>query len=148
MAAFKNWVEGHEALLQLLGTASLILLAVTLIALPVVVAKLPEDYFTRERRESAGRGRKHPVFWSIVSLVKNVLGIVLIFAGIVMLVLPGQGAVTILIGLALTNFPGKYVIERRIACQPAVGRTLNRIRELFGQPPLRMPERDDRRVSG
>ena len=56
-----------------------------------------------------------------------------------MLLLPGQGIVTVLIGFALTNFPGKYAIERRIACQPAVGRTLNRIREWAGRPPLRLP---------
>ena len=56
-----------------------------------------------------------------------------------MLVLPGQGTVTILIGLALTNFPGKYALEQRIVCQPAVAKTLNRIRQLGGVPPFRMP---------
>jgi hypothetical protein len=143
LAAIKNWFEDNEALLQQLGTASLVLLAITVVALPVVVAKLPEDYFTQERRESAGRSRKHRLLWGFVALLKNLLGIVLILAGLAMLVLPGQGMVTILIGLALTNFPGKYAIERRIACQPAVGKTLNRIRALAGQPPLSMPPEAD-----
>ena len=139
MVSIRHFLENNEALLQQLGTVSLALLVITLVALPVVVAKLPVDYFTQERRESASRARKHPLFWGVVSLVKNLLGIVLMLAGLAMLVLPGQGAVTILIGLALTNFPGKYAIERRIASQPAVGKTLNRIRALAGQPPLRMP---------
>ena len=139
MEAIKFWIEANEALIQQVGTASLVMLAWTLVALPVAVVTLPEDYFTRERREAAGRSRKRPLLWGLVAFVKNLLGIVLILAGLTMLVLPGQGAITILIGLALTNFPGKYAIERRIACQPAVGRTLQRIRELTGRPPLRMP---------
>ena len=76
---------------------------------------------------------------AFLSVLKNLLGILLILAGLVMLVLPGQGAITILIGLALTNFPGKYAIEHRIVCQPAVAKTLNRIRELGGAPPFEMP---------
>jgi hypothetical protein len=56
-----------------------------------------------------------------------------------MLVLPGQGTVTILIGLAISNFPGKFAIEQRIASQPAVGNTLNKIRKLSGVSPLQMP---------
>ena len=143
LTAIKDGIEANKALLQQLGTVSLVLLAITLVVLPVVVAKLPEDYFTRKRREAAGRTREKPLLWSFVALVKNLLGVALILVGLVMLVLPGQGAVTILIGLALTNFPGKYALERRIVCHPAVGATLNRIRQLAGQPPLRMPEPAD-----
>ena len=140
LEAGKRWIEGHQALLEQLGTLSLIVLAITVVALPIVVIKLPEDYFTADRREPARRSRKHPLLWAALSLLKNLVGIVLILVGLALLVLPGQGAVTILIGLALTNFPGKYAIERRIARQPAVGKTLNRIRELSGAPPLSMPE--------
>ena len=139
MDKFTEWIQGHEALLEQLGIVSLVVLAITVVVLPVVVIKLPENYFTAARRGSASIARKHPVLWAALSVLKNLLGIVLILAGVVMLVLPGQGAVTILIGLALTNFPGKYAAERRIVCQPAVGKTLNRIRELGGVPPLRMP---------
>jgi hypothetical protein len=134
-----EWVAGHQPLLQQLGTISLIVLAITVVALPVVVIQLPENYFTAERRGRASRTRKHPFLWAALSLLKNLLGSVLILAGLVMLVLPGQGAVTILIGLALSNFPGKYAIERRIVSQPAVGKTLNRIRELGGAPSLSLP---------
>ena len=139
LAAFKNWIEDNQALLQLLGTASLVVLAVTVLALPIIVAQLPEDYFTRLQRPTAARARRRPCAWAIVGFVKNLIGVVLIIAGMGMLVLPGQGALTILIGLALTNFPGKYAIERRIASAPAVGKTLNRIRALAGRPPLQLP---------
>lgn len=143
LRAIKDWIIGNEGLLQQIAVASVVMLVLTLVALPVVVAKLPEDYFTRRRRESAGRSRKHPLFWGFVAVVKNLFGVVLILAGLAMLVLPGQGAITILIGIALTNFPGKYAIERRIAREPAVGKTLNRIREWAGQPPFRMPAEAD-----
>jgi hypothetical protein len=135
----KNWIHSHEPLLEQVGTVSLILLAVALVALLIVVTKLREDYFTGEKREPASRTRKRPLLWGALSLLKNLLGLLLILVGLAMLVLPGQGTITILVGLALTNFPGKYALERRIAMQPAVGKTLNKIRELAGRPPLLMP---------
>lgn len=134
-----TWLEGHQALLSRLGTISLIMLAVTVIVFPAVVIKLPKDYFIRDHREPVRETRRHPLAWGLLSLVKNFLGLVLILAGLAMLVLPGQGTVTILIGVALTNFPGKYKIERRIAAQPAVGKTLNRIRGWTGAEPLSLP---------
>lgn len=134
-----NWIHSNEPLLEQVGTVSLILLAVALVVLPIVVIKLREDYFTSEKRELASRTRKRPLLWAALSLLKNLLGLLLILVGLAMLVLPGQGTVTILVGLALTNFPGKYALERRIARQPTVGKTLNKIRELTGRPPLLMP---------
>lgn len=139
MDKITSWMKGHEQLLQQLGTASLVMFAVTLVALPIAVAKLPVDYFVRDRREPASRSQKRPILWGALSLIKNLVGIALILAGLAMLVLPGQGTVTVLVGLALTNFPGKFSLERRIVRQPAVGRTLNRIRELAGKAPLQLP---------
>jgi archaellum biogenesis protein FlaJ (TadC family) len=143
MGRITGWMESHGELLQHLGTASLVMFVVTIAVLPVVVAKLPADYFVRDKREPARRSRKRPLLWGALALIKNLLGIVLILAGLAMLVLPGQGTVTILIGLALTNFPGKFALERRIARQPAVGKTLNRIREIAKKPPFVMPAPSD-----
>ena len=143
LTGITQWLESHQALLEQAGTLSLVLLAITVVALPIVVSKLPEDYFIQQKREPAARSRKHPLFWGILSLLKNLLGIILILAGVAMLVLPGQGTVTILIGLALTNFPGKFALERRIASQPAVGKTLNKIRDLAGCSPLHFPDQDE-----
>lgn len=134
-----QWLTEHQELIQQIGNVSLVVLAITVVALPAVVMKLPEDYFVNETREPASQTRKHPILWNIISFAKNVLGVFLILVGIAMLVLPGQGTVTILIGLAISNFPGKYKLERRIASQPAVGATLNKLREFTGTPPLLMP---------
>ncbi len=132
----QTWITGHQQLIEQIGQLSLVVLVITVIALPIVVAKLPQDYFISEKREPAMDTRKHPLFWGLLTLLKNLVGLVLILAGIIMLVLPGQGTVTILIGLAISNFPGKYTIERKIACQPAVGTTLNKIRKLTGSSTL------------
>jgi hypothetical protein len=134
-----DWVLDHALLIQTLGAASLVLLVVSLVALPVVVAYLPPDYFTREKRQPAHRERKHWIFWGTVSVIKNAVGLVLILVGIILLLTPGQGILTILIGLTMTNFPGKYRLERKIAAQPTVGKGLNRVRALAGRPPLLLP---------
>lgn len=134
-----QWLTEHQDLIQQIGNISLVVLAITVVALPVIVMKLPEDYFINETREPASQTRKHPLLWAVISFAKNVLGVLLILVGIAMLVLPGQGTVTILIGLAISNFPGKFKLERKIASQPAVGATLNKIRDLTGTPPLLMP---------
>ncbi len=140
MTEIMDWLRGHENILHQLGTLSLILLLVTVVVLPIAVAKLPEDYFEKEQREPASSKRKNPLLWTIISLIKNVIGLFMILAGLVMLVLPGQGTVAILVGLALTNFPGKYKLQRRIASQSAVLKTLNKVRELAKAPPFSMPK--------
>ena len=140
LASLTDWVQSHAQLWQYLGTISLIMLVVTLVALPIIVIKLPEDYFSREERKPARRARKHPIFWGAVSILKNLLGLLLIFAGLAMLVLPGQGLLTILIGLTISNFPGKFTLERHIAGLPAIEKTLNKIRRAAGKPPFLMPE--------
>jgi hypothetical protein len=53
-----------------------------------------------------------------------------------MLVLPGQGVLTILLGIALLDLPGKRHLERRLIALPTVLRTINKLREKFGRPPL------------
>lgn len=71
MAEITQWIEGHQALVQQIGSFSLIVLAVTVVALPVVVIKLPQDYFTVEKREPASQTRKQPLLWAVLSLLKK-----------------------------------------------------------------------------
>jgi len=143
MAELLGWVLEHQILFETLGLVSLGLLVLSLVVFPLVVANLPKDYFVRERRDPARQTRRHPVLWAGVTVVKNLLGFVLILAGIAMLVLPGQGILTILVGLALSNFPGKFGLERRLVSRPPVARALNRIRRLAGRAELEIPAADD-----
>ena len=136
-------IHNHQVFFQSMGALSLALFVISLVVFPLVVANLPGDYFVRDKRDPAHQKRRHPVVWVLLTVVKNIFGLMLILAGIAMLVLPGQGILTILMGVALANFPGKFTLERRLVRRPSVGRALNRIRELAGKDPLEIPGADD-----
>ena len=72
--------------------------------------------------------------------MKNVLGLILLAAGLAMMVLPGQGIITILIALTLLNFPGRRKLELRIIRQRHVRNAVDWIRRRAGSPPLVIPE--------
>ncbi|MGM0435019.1 MAG: PGPGW domain-containing protein [Pseudomonadota bacterium] len=130
------WLEAHEVVLWSLGGASLFMFVATLVAVPVIVIRIPADYFARPERGSRLILQRHPVLGLVVLVLKNLLGLVLLIAGIAMLVLPGQGLLTIVIALTLLNFPGKYRLERWVVSRPPVFRSINWIRRRRGVPEL------------
>jgi hypothetical protein len=122
-----------------LGVGSLVCFVATLIIVPIVLVRLPEDYF----HDSGGRAWLHD--WPKAARVsayalKNLLGAVFLLGGLAMLVLPGQGLLTMLIGVSLLDVPGKRRLERKILGRPAVLRAINVIRRKFDKPPLRDPD--------
>ena len=133
-----TWLREHETLLWWLGALSIVMVVGTLVVLPLIVARLPADYFTRDQRPTGGHApARTPRLLGLVG--KNLLGIVLILAGVAMLVLPGQGLLMILIGLMLMDFPGKRALERCLVQQPSVWQAMNWIRAKARQPALEMP---------
>jgi hypothetical protein len=129
----------YQTLLWWLFALSLALLLVTPAAVVWVVVQLPNDYFTVGRRRHARWLKKRPALQPVVLVAKNMLGIVLILAGLIMLVVPGQGLLTLVVGLMLTNFPGKFRLERWLATRPPVWRSINWLRRRAGREPLRRP---------
>jgi Putative transmembrane protein (PGPGW) len=135
--------EYLTALLQGLPPGLLVKVAVvsaiafvgTLIAIPFVLVRLPENYFDVRVPRTWMEGH-HPALRLITRAFKNIVGVVFLLAGISMLVLPGQGVLTILIGLSLVDFPGKQRLEARIVGHPRVLRTVNSLRQKFGKPPF------------
>jgi hypothetical protein len=113
----------------------------SLILVPVLVVRIPADYFRPSRRPSESWTGRHPVQARALVAAKNLLGVLLVLAGIAMLVLPGQGILTILIGISITSFPGKRALERKVIGMPAVLKTINRLRARRGRPPLELPAR-------
>lgn len=107
----------------------------TLIAIPWLLVRLPENYFD-VRVHRPFMGGRHPVLRSIAIVVKNVIGLVFLLAGIAMLILPGQGVLTILMGVSLMDFPGKRELEARLIGQHLVFSGVNRLRARFGRPPF------------
>jgi hypothetical protein len=129
-----------EALLSKELLSSLVILSIvgfigSLIAIPFILVRLPPHYFD-ERHPRKWMENHHPALRLIGHVIKNVIGFVLLAAGIAMLVLPGQGILTMLIGISLVDFPGKRQLERKLIGQPAVLNAINKMRQRFGQPPL------------
>ncbi|MDA9857467.1 PGPGW domain-containing protein [Rubripirellula sp.] len=120
----------------------------TLLAVPWIVARLPEDYFDHQRRDSAKSSINHRLLYHCFLVLKNVAGVVFLIAGVAMLVLPGQGLLTIVIGLSLINFPGKYRLERYLASKSWILRPLNWSRRRRGKPPFRISGTNEPSANG
>jgi len=124
-------------LLRFLFLLSLVSFAASVIAIPMILIRLPEDYFC-ERHSRTWLKERHPVLRVVALALKNLLGVILLASGLAMLVLPGQGLLTMLIGVSMVDFPGKRALERNLINRPPVLHTINRIRQRFHQPPLRV----------
>jgi hypothetical protein len=132
----------HQATLWCIGTLSFFVFVGTLVAIPILVIYIPEDYFTYRGTKIHDRSsRDYSVFRLIGLVLKNIVGIIFLLAGIAMLVLPGQGIITLLIGIMLLNFPGKLTLERRIIGQPSVLRAINWMRLKAQKPTLELPQK-------
>lgn len=135
-----NWMHGHEVLLWWMGVLSILMFVGTLVVIPMLVARIPADYFLHKNRIRDRQGEPNYI-WEVAGLVlKNVLGLLLIVLGLSMLVLPGQGILTIVLGLMCMNFPGKWSLERRIVSQPKILHALNWMRTRAGRPPLEIEQ--------
>ena len=136
-----DWAESNEALLWWLFAASLALVLLTPVGVVWAVIRLPPDYFTEHARRPRGSWENHRVLRPVLLVVKNLLGIVLLIAGLLMLLAPGQGLLTIAVGLILVDFPGKFRLERLLATRPPVWRSLDWLRKRAGRKPLQKPGR-------
>jgi hypothetical protein len=134
-----DWITDNGTLLGALGLVGVVSLIATVALLPVLVVRIPEDYFRHQHRRHDYARDRHPLIHHAIVVLKNALGLTLILAGIAMLVLPGQGLLTLLIGLMLTDFPGKYALEKRIVGQPGVLRAVNWLRQRAGHAPVLAP---------
>jgi hypothetical protein len=133
LATFQEWIP-VDVLIGL-TVASAIGFVASLIAIPMILVRLPADYFdTRTPRH--WMKDHHPALRLMGLVAKNVVGIVFLLAGFAMLFLPGQGVLTMLIGISLMDFPGKRALEARMVGQPTLLGVINSMRQKFGKPPL------------
>ena len=132
-----DWITIDETTVWYLAAFSIVSFIATLVLVPFLVVRIPEDYFAEKKRHRwEPWAHEHPLIrWSLL-IAKNMLGYLFIFLGIAMLVLPGQGILTILIGIMFINFPGKYRLERWAVTRPPVLRAINSLRRNAGRQPL------------
>jgi hypothetical protein len=111
--------------------------AASLVAITVLLVKLPATYFLSSHRRQLWIDRHKVIRWSGL-ILKNVVGLFLLVLGVVLSLpgVPGQGILTGLIGLVLLDFPGKRRVEQKILSRPHVASTVNRLRARFGREPF------------
>ncbi len=141
----RDWLPesllAHSGLIAWMAIISAITFIISIVLIPIVISRLPANYFQPHYRHAlqANKG----IGASLITLSKNILGLVLVIAGFLMFFIPGQGILTMLIGLGLMNFPGKYSMERKLASRPAVLKSMNWIRSKAGVEPLLHPDHED-----
>ncbi len=129
LETLKLLIDSYTEWLYYFAIISIIFLIVSLLFVPYLITRIPEDYFIVGKRK--GRGR--PITWKklILLLIRTIIGSVLMITGIVLLVLPGQGLLTILAGIFILEFPGKYRLERYLVQKPVILNSLNWIRRRY-----------------
>ena len=131
---FFGWLKLHGVMLIFVSVASVV---VSILFCTLVIAYLPSDYFSPNRRL---RRIRQPVLRISLKCLKNLFAVVLIIVGIIQLLLPGQGVLTMLIGIIISDIPGKRRLERRIIRSPIILATANGIRSRFKRPLLMLDE--------
>jgi hypothetical protein len=130
----------------MLGTmvgVSLFVFLGTLVAIPFILVRLPDDYFDLRVPRHFMEG-SHPAIRVVAKVIRNIVGVAFLLAGLAMLLLPGQGVLTLLIGISLTDFPGKRRLEAKIIGQPKVFGAVNSLRAKFGKPPFVLASKEIR----
>ena len=127
-----------EDALIVLGVISIIMFVGTIVAIPIILNRLPVNYFQHDL-EHKWMEDYHPIFRNIGLVVKNTVGLIFLLAGIAMLVLPGQGILTMVIGVSLLDFPGKRKLEHKLFSQAIVFQAMDSIRAKCSKPPFDPP---------
>ncbi len=135
-----DWYEQHEELARWMFVLSLMTFFGSMLAIPILLARIPADYFLQPRRTAAAFSRQHPVLRIIVLIVKNLLGVLFVLVSIPLLAGPGQGILTLLIGITLLDVPGKRRLELWLVRLPRVLRAINWIRRKAHRAPLQLPD--------
>ena len=135
-----EWFRANGLLSGWLAAVSVVLFVASLVLMPLLIIRMRPDYFlTRRPSSPSSTGRQRAMRFTVHAL-KNVLGFVLLLAGMVMLVTPGPGVITMLVGITLMEFPGKRRLELAIVRQRHVFRAINWTRAKAKRPLLILPE--------
>ena len=133
-----DWLQNNEVLVWWLLLVSAITFTLTLIIVPIILTRIPANYFSHKKNIRTPWSGGHPLIQVPLLIIKNTLGVILIAAGIILLVLPGQGILTMLVGLVLLDFPGKYQAERWVVERKYILQSINWIRVKAGEEKLVM----------
>ena len=138
--SFTSFYQEHQAILGMMAGFSAFMFIASLLSLPWLLSLIPADYFQSPEPYKAHHEFRHPVIRLFIISLKNIIGWILLLAGVAMLILPGQGLLTILMGMLLINFPRKRDFERALVKRPEIMKSINWFRAKSGKEPLLAPE--------
>lgn len=139
MPELPEWLHWGDAWVAWIFGISVFTLVISGLLVPVLVRRMPADYFLEHRPITETIQARHPVGTPLIKILKSILGALLIIAGLIMLIIPGQGILTILVGLILMDFPGKKSIELRLIRLPPLWKAVQWIRHRAGREDLQLP---------
>jgi hypothetical protein len=135
-----NWFRENDELAWWLAGISAVVFVGSLVALREALIRIPPDYFNRES-DSASSPARRSTLGVIARIAKNILGALLLIAGLLMLFTPGQGILAIVLGVSLLDVPGKRALQRRLVGNPKVLKAINKMRIKAGRTPLDAPRK-------
>ncbi|MGI8467311.1 MAG: PGPGW domain-containing protein [Pyrinomonadaceae bacterium] len=121
--------------IALFALAIVISAAVSYAAVILAMVKIPADYFSSSYNLNHRNDRHFLLRWS-GTILKNLVGAILILAGILMIFGPGPGMLTILLGIIMLDIPGKRPLEANLIKRPTILTAINNLRLRYNKPPL------------
>ncbi|MGI9035709.1 MAG: PGPGW domain-containing protein, partial [Pyrinomonadaceae bacterium] len=121
--------------IALSALALIISVAISYAAIILVMVKIPADYFSPSYNFNHRSERHFLLRWT-ATILKNLIGALLIVAGVIMIFGPGPGVLTILLGVILLDIPGKRPLEASLIKRPLVLTAINNLRLRYNKPPL------------
>ncbi len=131
-------LQEHQTSLRWIAVLSGLVFVGSLVIVPWLVVRIPSDYFRTPQRPRLPFADEHPAWRWTALIVKNLMGLLLILAGIAMLVLPGQGLLTVAMGFLLLDFPGKHNLERKFIRLAPILKSINWLRRKAKVHPLQL----------
>ncbi len=122
-----NFLTDYRYLFTWLAVISSICFFASLLFIPLIICRLPDNYFLHLHKHSTMENT-HPFVYIFLRLLRYLFGAILLAAGLLMLFLPGQGLLTMMLGLSLLDFPGKQKAVDTLFNLNSIQKALNWIR--------------------
>jgi hypothetical protein len=133
-----EWFERHQALLAWTSAFSILLCVGALLALPVIAARIPRNYFKPEYRSPLSAN--HPVLAGLIWLGRNLAGLGMMLVGLVLFILPGPGTPVVVAGLLVTTLPARRWLLRTLLRRRPILQAFNRLRQRRGAEPFTLAD--------
>lgn len=134
------------------GTLLIVTSVVTFFASIVLawlfIVRIPADYLTNDDSKVKRFRATYPLAGAVLSVGKNLLGLLFAASGFIMLFIPGQGLLFIFLGLTLIDFPGRKELIRKLLSWRDTLSVINQIRSRAGRFPLEAPPHEEQPPNG